>query len=315
MRKIIAILALTTAIFAGSTLYYARELARERESKAAVPAATGGSHPVLDSAIPVKVETAHVAAGAPAPEPGKAAAVAPKSAQEKPKLAPADLQFLEWAADPAKRRRMLDEQKMNLRRMNQGMDRALGLNTGEYERLLELMAEQRIHGREIMLQCAQSPDCDQARVADLRSDQALELTTLLGPERKQRLDEFLETAGERMSVRQLRGRLADTDHLSDGQADVLVRALSDERNRVSSEMAGLPNGPSMTFDGIPFVVSASSSFDDYMEQARAYQARMHRRAAEVLTPAQLAVFDQMAAERLNTVRYMVEATVPALAPR
>lgn len=298
MRKLVALLALTTAIFAGSTLYYARELSRERQGRLAVPA-TVAAPPVLAAATPADAVPPPVVAEA------KPAAKAPKSAPRKPQLQDYDVEFLAAVADPAGRPRLIEQQVASLRRIGRGMDKALGLNAAEFDRLLELRAEQNIQLREAMLHCAQEAECDQSHLSDLRANQALELSTLLGTEGKQQFDDFLESANERSTVTQMRGRLPDADHLSDAQADLLVRTLSDERKRATSGMANI----SMSFEGVPIMASPNGSYDDYMEQARTYQARLRRSAAAVLTPGQLVVYDQLAAERLERVGYMVESAM------
>ena len=60
---------------------------------------------------------------------------------------------------------------------------------------------------------------------------------------------------------------------------------------------------------MPFRYSPGTTYDELMEQAQAYQARLRKRAAEVLTPAQLAVYDQMVAEKMIIVRAMARSTI------
>ena len=50
-----------------------------------------------------------------------------------------------------------------------------------------------------------------------------------------------------------------------------------------------------------------------MQQALAYQGRLRKRAAQVLTAGQLAVYDQLVAEKMILVRAVVRSTIDAQA--
>ena len=71
--------------------------------------------------------------------------------------------------------------------------------------------------------------------------------------------------------------------------------------------------PGMTLDDVPFALAPAMSYDSLMEQARSYQARLRTRAAALLTPAQLAAYDQQVAERMVIVSTMLQSTVPGQA--
>ena len=65
----------------------------------------------------------------------------------------------------------------------------------------------------------------------------------------------------------------------------------------------------ITFDGVPLVYGAEATLESLMDQAQAYQARLRARAATLLTPEQLAVYDQLIAEKMIMVRAMIQSAV------
>ncbi len=310
MRKLIALLAFTTALFAASTLYLLAERGRPvaGESPATSPTATFGPTPVAADSI----ATSKPSLALSAPAPTETFAPTPRPADPRQLMGAENRQFLERATDSVLRQQLLEETKINVRQRYPALDRLLGLDANGHDRLLELLANQFIEMRKTGLQCKYESDCG-TRLPALREAQQLELATLLGPEGKQRFDDYIQSRQERLGVNSLRGRLTDKNRLADAQAEALVLALADERKRVSDEFVQRGETETMAFEGVPFSFSAGMTYETLMEQAQAYHARLRKRAAGVLTPGQLSVYDQMVAEKMIIWSAMARSTIDAQA--
>jgi hypothetical protein len=128
---------------------------------------------------------------------------------------------------------------------------------------------------------------------------------LLGPDHMDDFTQYQTSLGEREAVIQLRGRLSDANNLRDSQAEQLVAALSDERARYQRE--AMQRGTSVSGWGtgqlgMLFYAGDSNSIDERLANAAQYSRRLHDRAATVLSPQQLAVFDQMQKELLAAMK-------------
>ena len=306
MRKLVVLLAFTTATFAASTLYLLVERSRPVFSELPAPSPAMASAPAPGAAESIATSKHFLAA--PAPAPAENFAPTPGPADPLQQMGAENRQFLERAIDPLQRQQLLEETKVNVRQRYPALDRLLGLDANGYDRLLELLANQFIEMRKTSLQCKYESTCG-TRLPQLRETQQLELAALLGPDGQQRFDDYVQTRQERLSVNSLRGRLTDKNRLADAQAEVLVLALANERKRVADELVQRGETETMAFEGVPFRYSPGTTYDELMEQAQAYQARLRKRAAEVLMLPQLAVYDQMIAEKLIIVRAMARSTI------
>ena len=306
MRKLVVLLACTTATFAASTLYLLVERGRPVSSELPAPSPAMASAPAPGAAE--SIATSKISLSAPAPAPAETFAPTPGPADPLQQMGAENRQFLERATDPMQRQQLLEETKVNVRQRYPALDRLLGLDANGHDRLLELLANQFIEMRKTSLQCKYESTCG-TRLPQLRETQQLELAALLGPDGQQRFDAYIQTRQERLSVNSLRGRLTDKNRLADAQAEVLVLALADERKRVAEELVQRGETETMPFEGVPLRYSPGTTYDELMEQAQAYYARLRKRAGQVLTPAQLMVYDQMIAEKLIIVRAMARSTI------
>jgi hypothetical protein len=307
MRNTVVLLGFSTAIFAASTLYLLVERAG-RPVATELPMTSPAMASTQAPAAAESIATSRPSLAAPVPAPAENFASTPKPADPLQLMGAANRQFLERAADPTLRQQLLGETTIHVRQRYPALDRLLGLDASGHERLLELLATQFIEMRKTSLQCKYESTCG-TRMPELREAQQLELATLLGPDGKQRFDDYAQTRQERLSVNSLRGRLSDKNRLADAQAEVLVLALADERKRVADEFVQQGETETMAFEGVPFRFSPGTTYDELMEQAQAYHGRLRKRAARVLTPAQLAVYDQMIAEKMIMVRAMARSTI------
>ena len=176
MRKLVVLLAFTTAIFAASTLYLLVERDRPAaaESPATAPTAAFGSTPVAAESI----ATSKPSLGLSAPAAAETFASTPRPADPRQLMGPENRQFLERATDPVMRRQLLEETKVTVRRRYPALDRLLGLDANGHDRLLELLSNQFIEMRKTSLQCKYESDCG-TRLPQLREAQQVELAIVL----------------------------------------------------------------------------------------------------------------------------------------
>jgi hypothetical protein len=101
-------------------------------------------------------------------------------------------------------------------------------------------------------------------------------------------------------VAQLRGRLSDVAYLPESQAEALIAALADERQRIitgGTGVTGIGNG-----SGMAYITVESDSPEERFKSALENSQRLRTRAAEVLNPEQLQVFNQMQDEVVLSAR-------------
>jgi hypothetical protein len=203
--------------------------------------------------------------------------------------------------DPEQRAEMLIEYQMVSRNSNPRLAQALQLSSQEYERLIELMAIGQVNAIESSAHCSLDPQCSAHGIGRREADwKAQEIANLLGPERQQKLNEYRNSLQERESVAQLRGRLSDVAYLPESQAEALIAALADERQRIitgGTGVTGIGNG-----SGMAYITVESDSPEERFKSALENSQRLRTRAAEVLNPEQLQVFNQMQDEVVLSAR-------------
>jgi hypothetical protein len=319
MSRLATLLGLTTAVFAGSTIYLAHRLSVERELRdtpmpGVAASATTPAAPVAPAATatvaPVPPAKSAASAGH-APISTRAALVSalPMSEAEMKKMqADYSRSFLAQLADPERREEMLAEHKMMMRNSYPRVAQVLGLSTDEYARFLELSALQLIDAQEASARCMLDPDCQVGNALPKGFDsRKQELDELLGADRSRKLEVYKNTMGEREAVAQLRTRLPDTARLSDDQAEGLITALAEERDLIHREAAQRGEGVG-SFNlgaGMVFAPADGATFEERYEAARRGSQRLHDRAAQYLDTEQLRAFDEMQDETLLGLRRML----------
>jgi hypothetical protein len=315
MRPAVIALSLTTAAFAASTVYFARELRVERASAAASP-------PVYSSTSAVEAPgNAIEPSPAPAPTtvtfatltgPGAMAGDAPAPHSNTQALIQAEQrryheQIIKRLDDPEQRAEMLEEYRMIVSSLNPRLAQTLKMSGEEAERLIELLAQQQLTQQEKFARCAVDSSCDFQPIGrDEAGANERELANLLGAERRQEFEQYRNTMSERRSVTELRTRLSDADYLPDEKAEALIDALADERNQISVDaskrgggVTGIGNGNGT---GIILITPSSDSPEAQFASAQENSRRLRTRAAEVLTSAQQRVFEEMQEELLRSTR-------------
>jgi hypothetical protein len=300
MRTLAIALAAATAVLAVTTAYYARQWYLARHESAAQESALRGvaapvSATIRDSAIPA---TSTAQAGG--------TAHSKNASNPRDRLGPYQASILARMRDPAKRRDLLEEKKASLRRVSPYLAEYLRLGSSEFEDFVELVAGQNLAMHEQILNCLESPDCQDHQTDAARQDALIdEIARSFGLEKARRYEHYLETADERSYIAEMRGGLPDRDRLTDSQAEALIDALAGERVRIGEEITARSQIAGITMEGVPFVMSTGATIATLMEQANEYFRRMRERAAPMLTPTQLAAYDRIQAERLRRLPYLL----------
>lgn len=318
MRMLVILLALSTAAFAGTTVYYARQLSAERE-RAALAARTPAT--VMTSSSPARESASTATAAAPAsPAPPKAAAnqVAqgvmasamfngePLS-QERIKEMQAEhsRRLLAQLADPEQREELMAQYKMMMRMSYPRVAQVVGLSAEEYARFIELNAQQQLDAQEAHSRCTLDPNCDMRQMFRGGMDsRQQEVADLLGPERTQKYETYKNTMGEREAVSQLRTRLADSQRLGDDKAEQLIAALAAEREAMTRDALQSGNGVHGFGMGVGMVFAPDDSrpMEERYAAARQNSQRLRDRAAQYLNSEQQRVFNEMQDETLLGLR-------------
>jgi hypothetical protein len=316
MSKAVKLLSLTTALFGASTIYLGLELHRQRdvspvdgrrnsiaESRESTTSAAAsmnepsgrpvGAGRPADAASPGQDATSELAGAATTAVPAEANADA---------MAIFARQFLARFDDSAQRNVLLDEARASVRRQYSRLKEQLKLSDSTFDQLVTLLAEQNLAGQERWARCTVDPGCDIRDASRLQptDDRSQELLAVLGGEGLDTFNAYRDSIGERDAVAQFRGRLSDASYLPEAQAEQLIAALADERQRYSQEATqrgvrltgwGTNLGMIMYPDGI-------GSIEQQLAEAALYSRRMQDRAASMLTPAQFAAYRQMQEELL-----------------
>jgi hypothetical protein len=310
MSKAVVILSLSTAILATSTAYLAHEL-YQRDSQEAIgatvpviaaatpgslPPDPGASEPGQEARVPTRTSIS------PAGDAARAAGVA-APADSKRADDPASnfaRQFVARYDDPNQRPALLEEQRTVIRRQYEKLKEQLKLSDSEFEQLVSLVAEEQLEAQMHWARCAANPACDPKTQPNPNIDHTSEYQAMLGPEGAEAFTKFRGSIGERDAVIQLRGRLTDSNFLPEAQAEKLIVALREERERFSQEAAarGAKTMGWGTNLGMLWYTEDSGLPEQFIAEASQYSQRLRSRAAGILTPAQLATYSQMQDELL-----------------
>jgi hypothetical protein len=267
MNKRVATLATTTVLFAGSSAWLAYRLyGRGTEIE---PTAATAPGPTAVHPMPVEKLPATPPAVAPT-RPGSNAvreSVIDLEGNGRQMMAERARTMLPDFDDPQKRQKMVDDAKGALKEGCRLMDVGRGY----------------------------------------RDTQLQEVAALIGSDKERRFEEFQMSMSERMSMPTLRGRFDDATRLTDDQAERLIVALVDVRQRAEQELASGGSGPNEYNGGVfAFVYpNDSKGVDAQLTEAAEYGKRVHDRAAQILNPAQLKIFDDARAESLRNLEFML----------
>jgi len=314
MNKLVVVLGTTTVTFAALTAYYAYELAQENKRavpESAVFAAVAPPAPQLAADAPLDSPT--VAASVPAVGPATAAPVQAKTvatatpaAATKPatKLSAADKDFLAMYADPRGRRTLIDEAMVDLRNAMRGVQQHVGFTDEEWQRVLEVRAEQQVERRAAHLRCRADPDCKSPFTAEQLANERQAVREAVGEDKYDEYDQYMSSMMERRTVEELQKNLVGDLALPQQRAEELIAALADETAQARKDMSadgnrvagiGVPNG-------MAFYVESAPTFEARLESANQFSQRLRNRAATILNGNQLTTFNQMQDQAMASLR-------------
>lgn len=124
------------------------------------------------------------------------------------------------------------------------------------------------------------------RMKELTADYDAQIRALLGDDNYPVYQAFEATQAERMQVTMFKGALSGADQMTEAQEDSLVRVMHDERNNFKSSVPGF--GGTQPADPGQFTPERIAKL---LEESAKLQAQYVARAAEILTPSQLEVFE------------------------
>jgi len=310
MNKLLATLAVTTVLFAGTTYYFWQKLdalegaaSRSPDAAAAPYSATvehrspgvasslsaprAGNGPVTPAGAASTAAGADVVTG-PDGEPGSSREI----------MLPFAKDFLHQYDDPTQRASLVKAARAGLESQYLRLKERLKLDDQRFAQLLDLMAEEQMDQQANYFRCLVNPKCDTAHVPPAQ-DRTSDYQALLGPDGYSQFTAYRNALPEWQSVVQLRGRLTESNSLKDGDAERLLGALSAERerfvtesNQAGAKLRGWGNGTGMIW------YSGDGGVDEQFASAVQYAERMRQTAASVLNAEQLRAYVQIQEEML-----------------
>jgi len=302
MNKTVTFLSVSTALLALTTAYLAYRLNQRETATAALVAEEAATRGIPDANDAVITNEA-AALPTNTPAAGNAstlAGVAAMADSKEPDLRAVAVnefarQFLARYDDSNQRPVLLEEQRTVIRRQYEKLKEQLKLSDSEFEQLVTMLAEEQLQAQEHWARCAVDSGCDIKTRPYSPVDRAQEYQAMLGVEGAEAFTNFRKSISERDAVIQLRGRLTDTNFLPEAQAEKLIMALAEERERFSQEASA--RGAKVTGWGtnlgMLMYTEDSGIPDQFIAEATQYSQRLRNRASSILTPAQLAAYTQM----------------------
>jgi hypothetical protein len=313
MRSLVPALAITSLLFAGSTLYYwqkARQLQGSGASREAKVLAASGA-PLGNDRAP---ESAPPGTARPSPGVGSAAkpdvavtaapAIPPAGARagrpdvQREMMLPFAKDWLRQYDDATQRTSLVKAARTGIEAQYSRLRDRLKLDANTFGQLVDLLTQEQLEQQANYFRCAVDAACDTANMRPPR-DHSDEYLAMLGADAFAQFNSYREAMPDWQAVVQLRGRLGEANYLKDGDAERLLSAMSAERERYTSEvkqsgakLRGWGTATGMlwyTGDGGP---------EEQLASATQYSERMQQRAAAILDAEQLRAFVQLQEELL-----------------
>jgi hypothetical protein len=319
MNKLVATLASTTVLFAGTTVYFWQQLeAREAEGATAQDVAATGTvaaghvstpavSPTTWSPASAGKVTGGAVANANTAMPGAlpAAGGAAKTDPNREMVLPYARDFLRQYEDSTQHASLLKAARAGIESQYSRLKERLKLDAATFGQLVDLLAEEQLDQQANYFRCVVVATCDTSNMVPPR-DRSSEYQALLGSDGYTQYTAYRDALPEWQSVVQLRGRLSEANYLKDGDAERLLSALSAERSRFSAEsnqagakLRGWGNGAGMVW------YSGDGGAEEQLASAMQYSERMRQSAAAILNAEQLRAFVQLQDEMLaNLAGYL-----------
>jgi hypothetical protein len=241
MSKANVVLAAAAVVFGSGCFVLFRDLSTERNRVYALEAQVARLQREMKAPEPVSSDketapTSDPGAEAVAAKPAASSSTSASStpAATKSVAAERSAERAEWRrvlADPAYREAMRAEQRLRLKPQYPELAAELGLSQDEADRFLDLLAEQSLRDSESAMEEKPGED-PQQRIRKRHEQAENERRAFLGEERFRAWTEYVNSAGARALVSDLRAQLATSSSpLREDQSKPLVKALAAEHQR------------------------------------------------------------------------------------
>jgi hypothetical protein len=328
MRKLILVLALSTSALTLTSVYLWTELRDARGQVESLTRASAAAPMPNARATPPQHGADSTASSAPLAatqattmsSPGDDAKARQKMYEDE--YRDSARRRLAQLSDPTMRAQMLEEWKEANLPNKPRYARYLGISEADAEKLIDVLAELYLAQYEANTRCTLQPPCDyQALTRETSAAQQRAITDLLGAEKQQRFEQYQYTLAERQAVSHfLRNKTSAESQLTEAQAEQLITALADERKLVETEIKQRGLEPFIyPMEGVVFTfqnnVYEPGTTSERLKEAADYNRRIHARAKAILTPQQLAAFEQVQEAGITGVKTWMRQQERDLATR
>jgi hypothetical protein len=304
MQKLIALLAFSTSALAVTSIYFWTEMRDARGQVEALNASLSTRPPEPELQAPDGAQATAIAAVQPVSGSDVASSA---SDDEKARREFMERQWrdnsrrtLAQLSDPMMRAEMLEEWKEANRANEHKYVRHLGISEADARRLIDLLANLELAQSEAYARCLLQTRCDHEALGNETSAaRQLAITDLLGADVQQRFDQYVYTGVERNLVSSfLHDKVPSASRLTDEQTEQLISALAEERKTVEAEIRQKGSEPLLLpMEGVAFAFAGNvyehGNYAARLKEGAEYNRRIHARAKAILTPPQLAAFEQM----------------------
>lgn len=322
MKLGIVTLAASTVVLAGCTVYFARELARERERNYTAlvesrPDAAALSLPGPESAAATPPGQSATPAAASVPGDDAPADTAAGSASVGDRLSDRNQEqaeeFLRGYDNPQTRAKLLEEQVQLHRSIYSALRSELDIDAERFDRLIKLFADQQLDRRVRIARCLTDTFCVRPDLVD-GAQRRQAIVDLIGEENTVKLDKYGRDRSRSREFARLQVRLGPRLALSPQQLNELSRALYDERIRTGREIEshGHDIGNFATRYGSFVYARDTKTLEERMASAAASIERMRDRAGTLLNGEQLTVYNQMQDDVLVVFRPYARVAIAAI---
>lgn len=326
MNKLIAALAVSTAVCAAAAIYFRQQLVEERLNVARLsgelsvalasppaapaPAASSTTPPPTTPPPPAPIATSSSNDSKAVPKPAVTRTQdfsGPPVMTDAQKVAMRDqaISFFRKYNTAEGQATLREEQIRRARDALAGFDKERQLDPATFQKVIDEFADKELEKRASISRCALDPACvTPAGLAELTAARRQALQELLGEEGYDEMQKWTANEPARKAVVGLSTRLPSTAPLTAAQSNLLIAALAAEReaalrdfSNAGTHIKGFSNMDRMTLfyaDQLPA--------EGRMASAEAYVQRSRARAATVLAGEQLIVFNQMQDELLLDFR-------------
>jgi hypothetical protein len=326
MNKVVLILLIATGGFGLVSLHLVGELRAERSQVAALQtqieqlrSSSSLARPAPNPIAQSQAELASRIGNPTAPPPARSASAAASTASpvftvvaagSREEQIQSAREMLErqqaLMRDPAYRSAMIEQQKNSMRTFQRGLQRELGLSDEQYERVLELQAEQQLRGQDVTEPylftegpadpaAAQAAAQEQARkYQELQQRNENELSALLGEQKYRAYQEYQRTLGARSEVNQLNVALAEAGvPLREDQMKPMIRAIQESNDQLSRDMSQMSQNVFFGQSAVGVITTADAAPPDWQKRQfdvmREHQKRIREAASRVLDDEQLEI--------------------------